>query len=177
MSATGSGALPSEEPLPFIESSDFGRLDYTEDEVFVFPAGLPGFDTRQRFLLLTPPLVDPFCFLQSVEDARLRFICLPVARVHTSYQIALSSEEAALLDVEPATHGTGSTQVAILCVVTVPAEGTPTANMLAPIVLALQQRRGAQCIRAESGFSVEQELQVTQDSPATDPARRAGEAN
>ena len=160
-----------------IDTSDFGRLDYVEDDVFVFPAGLPGFEARQRFLLLTPPMVDPFCFLQSLDDGRLRFICLPVARVSTGYEISVNAEEAGMLEIAPARYDSASPEVAILTILTVPGEGMPTANMLAPVVLALKQHRGVQCIRPESGFSVEHPLQVCPETPAADPPAQPREVN
>lgn len=162
--------------MPFIETTDFGRLDYAETDTFDFPAGLPGFEASHRFLLLTPPLVDPFCFLQSVEDGHLRFICLPAECVRAGYELTLSAEEAALLGCEPGVCNSSTPEFTLLCVVTVPSEGTPTANLLAPMVLAHQTRRGAQCIRPESGLGVDERLLVRFRASDSEQADRAGEA-
>jgi len=65
-----------------------------------FPNGLPGFDDLHRFALFHQEGNTSVFYLQSMDDPDIR---LPVISPHwfqVDYQIALSDEEAALLEIE-----------------------------------------------------------------------------
>lgn len=56
-----------------VNTARFGLLDIEEDKVISMPQGLLGFPEK-RFILLTPPNLGPFCWLQAVENPNLAFV-------------------------------------------------------------------------------------------------------
>ncbi len=144
--------------LPQIESREFGQLTYDENDVYLFPSGLPGFAGNREFLLVERGGLAPFCFLQSVAEGGLRFICLPTGMVDGAYQAEVGAEFAGELEIEPGSYGPASEGVQVLAILTIPEAGPATANLLAPVVLAPGTRRGCQCIQFGTGAPAAYEI-------------------
>jgi flagellar assembly factor FliW len=135
--------------MPKMDTTDFGTVEYGSDEPYTFPSGLPGFPQETRFLLLERDPWKPFVFLQSLRDAGLRFITIPVDLVEASYRLDLEPQEGDLL---------GESGLLCLGIVTFRDESTPTVNLLAPVVLSPGRRVGVQSIQNDSGYSHEYPL-------------------
>jgi flagellar assembly factor FliW len=131
-----------------LQTADLGTIEYTERDVFVFRSGIPGFDSRTRFLLVKRVETAPFCYLRSTEPDGPRFICLPLAVVDPTRSIELSEEDAQHLDLPAGVYDQNSEGLLMLVIVTLPAGGEPTVNLLAPVVLALGPRLGHQSVQA-----------------------------
>ena len=136
--------------MPQCETKYFGTIWYDEDAAVEFPAGLPAFENFRLFLTVEETERRPFIFLQSLEEPGLCFITLPVAAIDPSYELKVSAEEMAAIGFE----GQPSVETGLLClaVVSIPAGGTPTANLLAPIVINWATRRAAQSVRDDSVY-------------------------
>lgn len=144
--------------MPSIQSSEFGEVTFDESEVYLFPEGLHGFEGSKEYLLVQREGVAPFCFLQSVSDGALRFICLPAQTVDPSFVADVGAEDASELAIATGSYGPAAVDVQVLAILTIPEAGPPTANLFAPILLALATRRGRQCIQfgtnAPAAFAV-----------------------
>lgn len=143
------------EVLPSIRSSDFGHVVFDEREVYLFPEGLPGLEASKEYLLLEREGLAPFCFLQSISEAALRFVCLPAGIVDATFVAMVGAEEAGDLGVAAGSYGSTASDVLILAILTIPEDGPATANLFAPLVLAPAARRGRQCIQFDSGAPTE----------------------
>lgn len=115
-----------------------------------FPAGLPAFEELRRFRLVARPEFAPLMLLESAEREGLRFVCAPARLLAPGYRVEMSEEDEALLGL-PA--GGGGRRLECLAIVTFPASGAPTANLMAPLLLDAGTRRGVQSIQASSGYS------------------------
>lgn len=82
--------------MPRALTSQFGTIEYAEEAVLVFPAGLPGFEFCRRFVLLEQPALSPLVHLQSLEVPDLCFLALPVAPVGVNFdkRVAVQSVRA-----------------------------------------------------------------------------------
>lgn len=60
------------------ETPRFGRVEYAETDVIVFPAGIVPFAWATRFVMLSRDEEAPFAWLQSLDDARLAFVVAPL---------------------------------------------------------------------------------------------------
>jgi len=136
-----------------LESPRLGPIVFDSEQVIRFPAGLPAFEDETEFLLVAREATAPVVFLQSVLRPELAFITLPVTAVAPDYNLGLSPEDHRQLGGEP---DAGS--LLALAIVTVGPERRPTANLLAPVVIDLARRRGAQLLRPASGYSHAHEL-------------------
>lgn len=116
---------------------------------FDFPLGLPAFEEHTRFRLNLSPPHAPLVFLESLLPPHPRFICLPVEEFFPGYAWQLDAEEDARLGPGPRL---------CLAILTFPESGAPTANLLAPVVLGLETRRGVQSIQTGGGWAADAPL-------------------
>jgi|YNPBryBLVA2012_1023415.scaffolds.fasta_scaffold00286_11 flagellar assembly factor FliW len=131
----------------------FGTIEYDPEAVFQFPAGLPGFEDQRRFLPLQQPNVEPIVFLQSLDRPDLCFITLPVQTIEPGYRLSISAEDLRLLGLPEDRQPEMGKQVLCLAIVAVAEGRPPTANLLAPVVLNLENRRAVQAILSDSPYS------------------------
>jgi len=142
--------------MPQIETKYFGSVPYEAGSVIEFPAGLPGFENEHRFLPIEIESYRPLVFLQSLADRGLCFLTMPVAAVDPQYRLEVTAEDLAVLGLGRQT--TPAPGVLCLAVVTV-SEDAITANLLAPLVVNLANRRGVQAIRPEPSYSHQHRLE------------------
>ena len=163
--------------MPSISTTQFGNLQYSEEDVFEFPGGLPGFEAEHRFLCIERPALRPVVFLQSVEQPSLCFITLPARTVDPGYQLSVGPEERTLLGLADGAASAFEQSLACLAIVCLPAEGTPTANLLGPVVLSRETRKGVQAVRDDCRYSATTPLQPgapEQNAAEPSPVRKGG---
>lgn len=112
------------------ETPRFGRIEYAEQDVIVFPAGIMPFVWATRFLMLSRDEEAPFSWLQSLDDPRLAFVIAPVEPLfpHRAAQIWDALQTAG----GPAR----SPQAQLHAIVVLDADPSRmTINLLAPIIV------------------------------------------
>jgi flagellar assembly factor FliW len=139
--------------MPQLETHHFGLVEYAEDATFDFPAGVPGFEAERRFLFVEQPQSRPLVFMQSISTAGLCFITVPVQVVMPEYQLDLSPEDTRVLQLPDGCRLRLGSELLCLAIVSVEENQSPTANLLSPVVVSLQSRRGLQAIQADSAYS------------------------
>ena len=139
--------------MPRMQTKFFGAVDYEPDSVFHFPSGLPGFEDQRDFVFLHVPQSEPLMFMQSISSRNLCFVLLPILVADPHYRLDLTAEE--LLDLELPVGREPLIGEDILCatLICVPQRETPTANLMAPVVVNLQKHIGMQVIHGDSGYS------------------------
>uniref|UniRef100_Q02C79 Flagellar assembly factor FliW n=1 Tax=Solibacter usitatus (strain Ellin6076) TaxID=234267 RepID=Q02C79_SOLUE len=143
--------------MSITETKYFGKISFEPESELEFPRGLPGFDGRKRFLAVTFPASEPLVYLQSLEDPDLCFITMPLLAVDPRYRLTVGREDLNLLGLPPASQPRIGVDVMCLTVLSMREEG-PTANLLAPIVVNLRNRRAVQAIAPEGEYSHQFEL-------------------
>lgn len=112
-----------------IATTRFGALDIDKSKIIAMPEGMLGFEEK-RFILLTPPNLGPFCWLQAVDNPDLAFVVVDTKNCDVDYTIRLTSEEAEKLQLGE------DAEAVFLAVVTMAADPFAiTANLQGPIVL------------------------------------------
>ena len=143
--------------MPSFETKNFGSLSYESDSVLEFPAGLPGFEKHRYFLALRFPDSEPLIFLQSLEDAGLCFITMPVLVVDPHYRLQVCGEDRDLVGLplgRPLELGKDILCLTVLAI----RENGPTANLLAPVVVNLSNRKAVQAVAADSSYPLQHVL-------------------
>ncbi len=130
-------------PVEF-QSSRFGRLELSEDQVIEFPSGLIGLG-GSRFALVSTDDDSPFRWLQSLEDPGL---AIPV----TDPFLFFGDYEVDLSDADSARVGTDSPDDVEVWVTVRALPDEVTANLKAPIVV--HAGRGHQVINEAADFGV-----------------------
>lgn len=145
--------------MPSISTKQFGIVEFSEDDVFEFPHGLPGFEAERLFLCIERPALRPVVFLQSIEHPELCFITLPARSVDPGYELAVPPEERTVLGLASSEEPVWDQSLACLAIVCLPSEGAPTANLLGPVVLSRETRKGVQAVRDDCRYSAMTPLQ------------------
>jgi flagellar assembly factor FliW len=145
--------------MPSISTKQFGIVEFADEDIFEFPNGLPGFEAERRFLCVERPALRPIVFLQSIEHTDLCFITLPARSVDPSYELEVPPEERTVLGLAPAEAPSWDQSLACLAIVCLPSDGSPTANLLGPVVLSRETRKGVQAVRDDCRYSALTPLQ------------------
>ncbi len=136
-----------------LTSPRFGEIHYSREDVLSFPAGLPGFVDLKQFLLIDSPDLQPFKFLQSVEEGRIFFPLLDPKHLDPNFRYRLNRAEKELLQLED------SDRRLVFCFVTLAARPEEsTANLFAPVVINASKMVGTQIILFESDYQVDRPL-------------------
>lgn len=130
-----------------VTTTRFGEQEIEEGKVIRMPEGMLGFPD-QRFILLTPPNLGPFCWFQSVDSPELAFVLVDAKECVPDDLFRLTEEEARLLEVGP------DSEILFLLVVTMaPDPRDLTVNLRGPIALNPAQLIAKQVVFEGEGFS------------------------
>ncbi|MET0790624.1 MAG: flagellar assembly protein FliW [Polyangiaceae bacterium] len=131
-----------------INSQRFGVVEFDDDAVLNFPAGIIGFPREHAFALIPHTGSNFLAWLQSLTKPELAF---PVVSAH--YFLDTYPD----IPVSPAAQAVGlqgkEDEFAVLVVLCAPIGQPATVNLLAPIVINTETRTGAQVILDGSRFS------------------------
>jgi flagellar assembly factor FliW len=116
---------------------------------YLFPEGLPAFESESRFRLVEPESLQPLMLLESLSTPGLRFVCVAVELLDPAYRLELADSDRTLLCTADSESG-----LRPLAIVTFPADGPPTANLRAPVVLNPAAGLGIQVIPSTNAYPV-----------------------
>ena len=129
-----------------IEGTRFGTVEVEDAAAIEFPAGLVGFPSETRFVLLERTGGKLVGYLQSLTTASLAFPVMD-ASAFEGYPEPSAEELATSV-------GFGSTDLAVLVIVSVNSvTKLLQANLLAPLLVDVVSRLGAQCVLDPRHFS------------------------
>jgi flagellar assembly factor FliW len=138
----------------FIQTTRFGRLEIAPHDVLVFPAGIPGLEDCQEWVLLADAGNDALGWLQSTTRREIAFAVVSPRRFVAGYQIRISRSELAPLEL------TDVHEAQVLVIVGTNEHGI-TLNLKAPVVIHLARRLGRQVV-ANGDQPIQYELGATQ---------------
>jgi len=137
--------------MPLCSTKYFGTIDYEENSVLRFPAGLPGFEKEHRFLSLEQPAHAPLVFLQSLTTPDLCFVALPAASIEPAYELEVEEPDLELLEVD-SRRPDFRKDLLQLALVTI-AEMGITANLSAPVLINTTNLLAVQAISPSRRYS------------------------
>lgn len=118
----------------------FGTQEIDADSVITFPKGMLGFTGLKQYKLFHEEDKPNLFWLQAVDDAEVSFpVSLP-ASFNVDYQLTLSDEDLALLQLED------SADITILLTVSrqPDMDGPAQANFMGPVIINTRSRIGLQ---------------------------------
>jgi flagellar assembly factor FliW len=132
------------------ETSTLGTLDISEEQVYHFPKGLPGFEEETEFAVVE--LEDgQFSYLQSLKTDSLTFLLTDPFLFYPDYEFEFPDTDAEELEIKDA--------FLIRSIVTLREElEQSTLNLLAPIVLNPLNHTGKQVVLIKSHYQTRQRL-------------------
>jgi len=121
----------------------FGKLHVQSDDLFLFSAGLIGFEELHRWVLLADAQNDAVGWLQSVSIAETAIPLVSPRRFVTNYRVRASQDSLESLQV------CGSDRMFVLNVVSRNVNGL-TLNLKAPLLFNLDRRLGTQIVTTDN---------------------------
>jgi flagellar assembly factor FliW len=146
-----------------IEGTRFGTIEFTEEDVVLFPEGLVGFSRLHRHVLVNPKPNSPFRYLQSLEEPGLAFLVTDPTVYMPDYDPKVDEGIAKSLELAAETPRLLFTTVSI-------PHGHPedmTVNLAAPIVINLLTRKAKQIVLDDQAYTIKHRV--------FQPAVQAGE--
>ncbi len=122
-----------------IQTTRFGRLEIAPQDVLMFPAGIPGLEHCQEWVLLADAGNDALGWLQSTTRREIAFAVVSPRRFVAGYQIRLARSELAPLELS-------DVREAQVLVIVGKNDGGITLNLKAPLVIHLARRLGRQVV-------------------------------
>ncbi len=136
-----------------IQTTRFGDIAITQDDVLEFAEGLLGFGHLRSFVLLDDPNDDIFAWLQSCENPEIAFPVLEPELFSPNYSIELSKPDLEALGLSSISDGRRFT------IITIPADPTQmTANLKAPIVVNAKKRVARQCVLQDAALQIREPI-------------------
>jgi flagellar assembly factor FliW len=117
--------------------------------VIEFPAGLPAFEERRKFVLIQLPKTHPLLFLQSLDEPNVCFPVLRALAVDPHYRFQLAKEDLRRLDLPVSRQPRVGEDIECLAVVALRKDGA-TANLLAPVIINLRKMQAVQAVAGDS---------------------------
>jgi flagellar assembly factor FliW len=125
-----------------IKTKYHGPVEITQEEIWSFSNGIPGFPAEKQFILLALPDDNQmFTILQSVKTPELAFVLTNPFMFFHDYEFQLDDASIDWLEISDEKD----VVVYVILNVKEPFEET-TANLLAPVVLNQKNRFGKQVI-------------------------------
>lgn len=136
-----------------IKTGRFGELEVSDNEIYTFPKGIPGFEEQMLFFIVSPEEDEPFSFLQSVADGDLVFVIADPFLFRSDYDIELPESALAELQIESAD------QLMLRSIITIREDlDKATINLVAPIVFNVDTKVGKQVVLATSSYTTRHPL-------------------
>lgn len=136
-----------------IQTRFFGDVEINDEEIFVFPEGVLGFEDSRKFVLLDVPKNDLFKILQDVERKYVSFVIAVPWGIQGGYDISIPDEDLFRIQIQR------KEQVLVMNIVTMPeAFEKSTINLLAPIVMNVEARLGRQYVLNEGRYNTKHPL-------------------
>ncbi|GAA0368097.1 flagellar assembly protein FliW [Bacillus horti] len=141
-----------------IQTSRFGDIEYSEEQIIHFTKGVLGFEQNKQYLLLPIDEKDTFYFLQSVEDAQLGFFVVNPFLFYADYDFELPIAAVEELNVS------SPNDVQIVCILSsTNSLKESTMNLKAPIVLNIANKKAMQVVLENVGYLIKHPLFPDQD--------------
>jgi flagellar assembly factor FliW len=158
-----------------IQTDRFGTFEVDDKDPIHFPQGMIGFPSEKQFVLLRHRDDSAIGWLQSTSNPALAFPVVSIDALAVAYPaITASAPSPAQPEQEADPHAV----MAVLCA----SAGQPaTVNLLAPIVVNVRSRKGAQILLEGTRFSTSEPF-VLRELPSnvqagSEPLAQASQVN
>jgi flagellar assembly factor FliW len=138
-----------------VQTTRFGEVTVTQEDLVEFPEGVLGFSHLRKFVFLDDPNDEIFAWLQSCEEASVAFPILEPELFSPTYIPKLTKS-----DIEAIGLAANQSPRAFT-IVTIPQDVTKmTANLKAPIVVNTKSRLGRQCVLQDNDLPIREPIFV-----------------
>ena len=137
--------------MPQIQTTRFGVVSISDDQILSFSRGLIGFAKAVQFALLPAPDNDGFYWLQATSDPDLAFLVTDPQPFFKDYDVPIREETQQDLHLADTKDG----RVLVICN---RVGEWLTGNLLGPLVINTSTRTGLQVVLTEKKWTCRQPL-------------------
>ena len=144
--------------MTLFQTRNFGEIEVKEDDILIFPLGLPGFHKLRQFTLIpeegTPDGEESvFIWLQSLEDPEVAFCLINLARIMPEYSPLVEGAEISALG------QCAITDYLVYNITVIPDDPKDiTVNMKAPVIINPGTKKGMQVICQNDDYAIRHRL-------------------
>ena len=133
-----------------LKTVNFGEIEINEEDVIIFPEGIPGFEDSKKYVLIGNESNEAvFFWLQSVDIPELCFVVTDPFMVYDGYGVDVEDEDVELLEL------TDPKKVLTLTVVVIPENNNEIrVNLKAPILINMEKKLGKQIIQKNDNLPI-----------------------
>lgn len=133
-----------------IVTRHFGKITVKDEDIIDFPEGIPGFEDTKKFVLLdNGDKTSPFRWLQGVDNPQLTFVLIDPRYFRPDYVVDVNDADVEILDIKDVG------KVLVFAVVVIPEDiSKMTANLKAPVLINMENRKGKQVVNENSNYKV-----------------------
>jgi len=136
-----------------VNTTRFGPIDVSTDDILQFEEGLLGFNDLTRFVLLDDPSDDIFAWLQSCDEPSIAFPVLEPELFEDKFELNLSKSDLASLKADTETN------LRSFCIITIPEDpARMTANLKAPVVVNIEKRVAKQVVLQDNRLEIREPI-------------------
>lgn len=136
-----------------IQTTRFGAVQLTNEDIIDFPEGILGFNDLRKFVLLDDPNDEIFAWLQSCEVAQIAFPVLEPELFTTNYQVVLTKHDLESLGLRK------DEKMRSFSIITIPDDATQmTANLKAPVVINIEKRCARQIVLQDNNLAIREPI-------------------
>lgn len=138
-----------------INTKYLGKVNIDEASILSFPNGLLGLKDSNEFAIINLEDIPNFKFLQDIKNENISFLIVNPWDFFSDYDIELPDEKLENININPK----GENLMEIYNIVTLSKQfKKSTANLLAPVVINLKEKKGKQFVLNNSPYTTKHSL-------------------
>ena len=132
-----------------IETSRFGSIAVSENDIITFPEGMLGFSKIDQYVLVERADDSLFIWLQALKKPTVAFPLLEPQILERSYRVEMIDEDMKMIRMKVLKHSK------VFSIITIPTDPTKmTANLKAPVVINVKDRLAKQVILHNQDYPI-----------------------
>lgn len=136
-----------------VNTTRFGPIEISQEDVLTFSEGLLGFNDLEKFVLLDDPNDEIFAWLQSCDEPSLAFPVLEPELFEENYKLEMTKADLETLKAKDAA------ELRSFCIITIPEDpARMTANLKAPVVVNISRRLARQCVLQNNKLEIREPI-------------------
>jgi flagellar assembly factor FliW len=131
----------------------FDNLKFSEQDIITFENGIPGFEDKKHFVIVTVPEHEPFKWLYCIDDRVLRFALINPLLFYPDYNPKVNKADLSSLELEL------KEDVLMFCIVTLAEKiKDSTANLIGPVFINTKNMKGKQVVIDDNRYSTREPI-------------------
>ena len=137
-----------------VNTDRFGELEVDESRIITFKDGIPAFEDEHEFIILPYDEESPYYFRQSLKKPSLAFLLTIPEIFFADYSAEIDDDTVKELDIKDAE------KILVYAMITIPNGSVRymTANLLAPLVINLENMQAKQIVMDKSNYTTKHRL-------------------